>query len=118
MNLETFIKINLSQTDSELYNLIKSRDNLGYDIVYNKYSGLLYGMITHSDELHIYAEEILESVFCNIWKNIDYYNFQTIKFTTYITRILIQTIKDFLGSKQVTYGLDIAGGTFIFRLSS
>jgi DNA-directed RNA polymerase specialized sigma24 family protein len=114
--LETILNERLSYSDSELFDMILHKNNFVYDIVYNSYSGVIYGVILQSTQLKIYAEEIFEIAFCNIWKNIDHYNSEIIKFTTYIVRILIQTIKDFLSSKLVRYNLVHTGGNIVFHL--
>ena len=64
----------IKNTDETIIELLRSRQSDGVSLLYDKYSGALYGVIlrvVHSREI---AEEVLQDVFTKAWRNIDSYD--------------------------------------------
>lgn len=64
----------LRNTDETIIELLRSRQSDGVSLLYDKYSGALYGAIlrvVHSKEI---AEEVLQDTFTKAWRNIDSYD--------------------------------------------
>ena len=64
----------LRNTDETIIELLRSRQPDGVSLLYDKYSGALYGAIlrvVHSKEI---AEEVLQDTFTKAWRNIDSYD--------------------------------------------
>jgi RNA polymerase sigma factor (sigma-70 family) len=78
---------------------LKSRDQLIFSKMYEKYApaflGFIYKML-NDNEL---ANDILQDVFINIWKNIDQYDAAKGRFYTWATNIVRNTTINFLRSK-------------------
>lgn len=104
-------------SDTELYALIIRKEKDGFDYLYDKYCGLLYGLILQSLCLKKYSDEIIELTFINICNAIHLYPGQQMKLNIWIISVLIQTIKDYLDSKSMNYTF-VSGNfpLFIFRL--
>ena len=64
----------LRNTDETIIELLRNRHADGVSLLYDKYSGALYGAIlrvVHSKEI---AEEVLQDTFTKAWRNIDSYD--------------------------------------------
>ena len=64
----------IKNTDETIIELLRSRHSDGVSLLYDKYSGALYGVIlrvVHSREI---AEEVLQDTFTKAWRNIDSYD--------------------------------------------
>jgi RNA polymerase sigma-70 factor, ECF subfamily len=60
--------------ENDLVFLLKSKDERGYSILYNNYSGALFGVINKVVQSGEAAEDLLQDAFLKIWKNIDAYD--------------------------------------------
>lgn len=60
--------------EQDLLELLRSKSEKGFAILYNNYSAAIYGVvhkIVRTDEI---AEDVTQDVFVKIWKNLDQYN--------------------------------------------
>lgn len=64
----------ISIEEEELVFLLKSKDQKGFSILYNNYSGALYGVINRIILSEDDANDLLQDTFLKIWKNIDNYD--------------------------------------------
>lgn len=61
-------------TEQELVESLKKKDQQAYSYLYDNYAGALYGIIIkmlHKEET---AQDLLQEVFVKIWRNIDSYD--------------------------------------------
>jgi RNA polymerase sigma-70 factor, ECF subfamily len=64
----------ISIEEEELVFLLKSKDQKGFSILYNNYSGALYGVINRIILSEDDANDLLQDTFLKIWRNIDNYD--------------------------------------------
>ncbi len=64
-----------SLTDLQIFNKIAASDSKALEILYNRYSAILYTLIKKIVGKENAAEEILTDVFAIVWRKIDYFNF-------------------------------------------
>lgn len=77
----------LRNTDETIIELLRSRQSDGVSLLYDKYSGALYGTIlrvVHSREI---AEEVLQDTFTKAWRNIDSYDTSKGRLYTWLINI-------------------------------
>ena len=60
--------------DENLIEMLRRRDANGVSLLYDKYSGALFGAIVRIVNSREIAEEVLQDTFTKIWKNIDSYD--------------------------------------------
>ena len=65
-------RINIAE--EELVFLLKSKDQKGFSILYNNYSGALYGVIKKIVQSNYDPDDLLQDAFLKIWQNIDNYD--------------------------------------------
>jgi RNA polymerase sigma-70 factor, ECF subfamily len=86
--------------EKELVDLLKRKDKHGFELLYDNYSGVLYGIIlkiVHSEEL---AEDVLQDAFVKIWKNIDAYDASKGTLFTWILNVSRNTAIDKIRSQS------------------
>lgn len=105
-------------SDLQICEFIQHGQEKGFNILYDQYSDLLYGLIMNSVTLHQYAENIIELAFINIWNFIYQLEYQKINITCDIIKILISSIKDFLSSIGILYTLYLDRLVFKFEIAS
>uniref|UniRef100_A0A7V2ZM43 Sigma-70 family RNA polymerase sigma factor n=1 Tax=Ignavibacterium album TaxID=591197 RepID=A0A7V2ZM43_9BACT len=66
---------NINTNDYELLQRVLKRDSKALEILYDKYSPLLYTLIKRIVKDDKLAEEVLADVFVIIWQKTDFYNF-------------------------------------------
>lgn len=76
------------------------KDNRSFTLLYDNYSGSLYGVIYQLINNTEEAEDILQEVFVKIWKNIDSYNESKGRLYTWMLNIARNTTIDKLRSKN------------------
>lgn len=103
-------------SDLQLCGLIKKGEEQGFDLLYDHYSGLLYGLIVRSVQLKAYAEEIIELTFLNVWNFIYSHKDQQINIKREIIRILLSSIKNYLDSKGILFTLSMEHSLFVFKI--
>lgn len=64
----------ISIAEEELVSLLKNRDQKGFNILYNNYSGALFGVINKIVQSDDDANDLLQDTFLKIWRNIDNYD--------------------------------------------
>jgi RNA polymerase sigma-70 factor (ECF subfamily) len=57
-------------TEHELVILLKSRDRIGFEYLYDRYSAALYGIILKIVKSEDNAADVLQDTFLKVWKNI------------------------------------------------
>ncbi|MGE5410086.1 MAG: RNA polymerase sigma factor [Clostridiales bacterium] len=62
-------------SDIELFRKISANDSRALEILYDRYSPLLFSLIKKIVSRDSIAEEILADVFSIIWKKVEYFNF-------------------------------------------
>ena len=90
----------LRNADETIIELLRSRDAEGASLLYDKYSGALYGTIlrvVHSKEL---AEEVLQDTFTKAWRNIDSYDTLKGRLYTWLINIARNTAIDATRAKN------------------
>ncbi|UAY53095.1 RNA polymerase sigma factor [Ferruginibacter albus] len=60
--------------EEELLVLLKSKDRLSFEYLYDNYCGSLYGIIMKIIGDKEIADEVLQDVFLNVWKRIESYD--------------------------------------------
>lgn len=87
-------------TEKELVGLLKNKDKKGFELLYDNYSRVLYGIvlkIVHSESL---AEDVLQDAFVKIWKNIDAYDVSKGTLFTWLLNVCRNTAIDRLRSQS------------------
>ncbi|WP_394995565.1 RNA polymerase sigma factor [Emticicia sp.] len=64
----------ISIAEEELVSLLKNKDQKGFNILYNNYSGALFGVVNKIVQSNDDANDLLQDTFLKIWKNIDNYD--------------------------------------------
>lgn len=64
----------ISISEEELVALLKDKDQRGFTILYNNYSGALYGVLNKIIQSDDDANDLLQDTFLKIWKNIGNYD--------------------------------------------
>lgn len=64
----------ISIAEEELVSLLKIKDQKGFNILYNNYSGALFGVINKIVQSDDDANDLLQDTFLKIWRNIDNYD--------------------------------------------
>ncbi len=84
--------------NSSLVKMIKLKNEKGFQVLYQKYSGALYSAILRFGIRPEAGEDLLQDTFVNIWKNIE--NYDTLKGTlfTWMLRIARNKAIDYLRS--------------------
>ena len=87
-------------TEEELLSALKSKRRDAVGILYDKYSGFLFGIINRIVQSNEIAEDILQEVFVKIWKNIGTYDSKKAKLVTWMANIARNLSIDKIRSKE------------------
>ncbi|HET6227133.1 MAG TPA: sigma-70 family RNA polymerase sigma factor [Bacteroidia bacterium] len=87
-------------TEEELVSLLKKKDTAAYGLLYDNYSGALFGVISRVVNVEEIAEDILQDVFVKIWKNIENYDASKGRLFTWMLNIARNAAIDYSRSKQ------------------
>ena len=90
----------LKYTEDELIALLKNKDLVAYNALYDNYSAALYGIITRIVPAEEIAEDLLQEVFIKIWKSIDSYDPKKGRLFTWMLNISRNASIDYARSKQ------------------
>jgi RNA polymerase sigma-70 factor, ECF subfamily len=60
--------------EADLLDLLKSKSEKGFSILYDNYSGAIFGVINKIVQSDHLAADVTQDTFVKIWKNIDNYN--------------------------------------------
>lgn len=77
--------------DIEVIQRIIHKDKDALYLLYDKYSGALFGVISRICQNRVLAEDVLQEAFVKIWENINSYNPEKGKFYTWAYRIAKNT---------------------------
>lgn len=80
--------------EDALVALLKTRENRGYNILYDNYSAALYGSILKIVRDEDVASDTLQDTFVKIWKNIDQYSKEKGTLFTWMLRMARNTAID------------------------
>ncbi|MCX7877808.1 MAG: sigma-70 family RNA polymerase sigma factor [Ignavibacteria bacterium] len=87
-------------TDQEMVSLIRKGDRTGISDLYDKYAPVLFALIYRIIQRKDLAEDLLQEVFVKIWMNIESYDPDKSKFSTWIVNIARNLTIDTLRSKN------------------
>lgn len=90
----------LTYTEEELVSLLKNKDVVAYNLLYDNYSSALYGIVTRIIPTEEIAQDILQDVFVKIWKSIDMYDKSKGRLYTWMLNIARNSAIDYSRSKQ------------------
>lgn len=84
--------------EENLVQLIKAKNERGFNILYDKYCGALYGILTKIVKRSEIADDLLQDTFVKIWKNIDKYDASKGTLFTWMLNIARNLAIDYLRS--------------------
>lgn len=87
-------------TEDELVALLKNKDAVAYNVLYDNYSTALYGIVARIIPAEEIAQDILQDVFVKIWKSIDMYDKSKGRLYTWMLNIARNSAIDYSRSKQ------------------
>ncbi len=90
----------INYTEEELVSLLKNKDMVAYNALYDNYSAALYGVIARVVPAEEIAEDILQDVFVKIWKSIESYDKTKGRLYTWMLNIARNSSIDYARSKQ------------------
>lgn len=90
----------LTHTEEELVALLKDKDVVAYNVLYDNYSPALYGIVARIIPAEEIAQDILQDVFVKIWKSIDMYDKSKGRLYTWMLNIARNSAIDYSRSKQ------------------
>jgi RNA polymerase sigma factor (sigma-70 family) len=90
----------IKYTEEELVALLKNKDMVAYNALYDHYSASLYGVISKIILVEEIAQDILQEVFIKIWKGIDSYDSNKGRLFTWMLNISRNSAIDYTRSKQ------------------
>ena len=82
----------------ELVQMVKSKSERGFNILYDNYCGALYGILIRFVLRRDVADDLLQDVFLKIWKNIDCFDPQKGSLFTWMLNITRNQAIDYLRS--------------------
>ncbi|MCX8104334.1 MAG: sigma-70 family RNA polymerase sigma factor [Ignavibacterium album] len=98
---------NINTNDYELLQRVLKRDSKALEILYDKYSPLLYTLIKRIVKDDKLAEEVLADVFVIIWQKTDFYNFDYKNVYSWIVLLTknkaVDTLRRRNGNTRVEY---------------
>ncbi|MEO1652190.1 MAG: sigma-70 family RNA polymerase sigma factor [Bacteroidota bacterium] len=89
-----------SINEAELIVRLRNKDRKAYAILYDRYSGALYGVILKIVKYEEIAQDVLQDTFVKIWKKIDAYSATKGTLFTWILNIARNTAIDRLRSQE------------------
>ena len=92
---------NISSTDIELMQRVSSNDSKALEILYNRYSALLYTLVKKIVREEQTAEEILSEIFVIIWRKADKFDINTGNVYTWLVTLARNKAVDTLRRTQV-----------------
>ncbi|CAN5549421.1 sigma-70 family RNA polymerase sigma factor [soil metagenome] len=86
--------------EEELVALLKNKDAVAYNVLYDNYSAALFGVVARIIPAEEIAQDILQDVFVKIWKSIDKYDKTKGRLYTWMLNIARNSAIDYSRSKQ------------------
>ena len=90
----------LKLTTEELVSLLKSRDEKGFNYLYDNYSGALYGVIIKIINYQEESNEVLQDVFVKIWNSIQSFDANKGSLYTWMLNVARNSAIDRVKSKS------------------
>lgn len=92
-------KITDRTAEESLLKTLKTGNMQGYELLYDKYCAMLYGIILRIVRDEADAENLLQDCFVKIWRNIESYDASKGRLATWLINIARNTAIDFTRSK-------------------
>lgn len=89
--------------ENELIRLLKAKEKMGFDYLYQNYSEAIYGIIFRMVNNAQVAEDLLQDVFIKIWQNVENYNPNKGRFFTWMLNLSKNLVIDKLRSANYKY---------------
>lgn len=83
-----------------LVQLVQSKSEKGFNILYDNYCGVLYGVLIKFVEQNDVADDLLQEVFLKIWKNIDSFDSEKGSLFTWMLNITRNHAIDYIRSSS------------------
>ncbi|PJB00614.1 MAG: hypothetical protein CO128_00060 [Ignavibacteriales bacterium CG_4_9_14_3_um_filter_30_11] len=114
--------INSNLTDSDLMLRVANYDSKALEVLYDRYSPLLYTLIKKIVEKKVLAEEVLIEVFAIIWRKIELYDSEKNNAFTWLVSIARNKAVDVVrrkkgGAGNINYSEEFENRFIIPRLS-
>ncbi len=93
----------LQYTEEQLVQLLRSKSQEAFDVLYDNYSPALYGIILKIVPLEEAAQDVLQESFIKIWKNFANYDRSKGTLFTWMLNVSRNTAIDHNRSKHVKY---------------
>jgi len=87
-------------TEDELIIALKDKDREAVGILYDRYSGFLFGLIYRIVQSEQIAEDLLQEIYVKIWNNIGTYDSSKAKLVTWMANIARNLSIDKIRSKD------------------
>lgn len=92
---------NINRTEANLVELLKNKEHLGLEYLYDNYSQALFGIIVRIVQSSAIAEEVLQDAFMKIWTKIDDYDPDKSRLFTWMLNVTRNLAIDKIRSKEV-----------------
>ncbi|AEE50543.1 RNA polymerase sigma factor [Haliscomenobacter hydrossis] len=93
------------QDDIDLINQLKAGDEKAYEVLYDRYSAMLYGVMCRIVNDHQEVEHLLQDCFVKIWQNIGQFDASKGRLATWLINIARNLAIDFTRSKYFSQKL-------------
>jgi RNA polymerase sigma factor (sigma-70 family) len=90
----------IKYTEENLVTLLKNKDLIAYNSLYDNYSSAIYGIISRIVPSEKIAQDLLQDVFIKIWKGIGGYDREKGRLFTWMLNIARNTAIDYTRSRQ------------------
>jgi RNA polymerase sigma-70 factor, ECF subfamily len=87
-------------TEEQLVLMLRKRQQGGMELLYDRYSGALFGVVTKMVQSTEVAEDILQEAFVKIWENIDAYDATKGRLFTWMLNVTRNLTIDKIKSKN------------------
>ncbi len=94
------MKTKIEITEEQLVFALKSKSTVAFEILYDRYSALIYGVINKIVNNTEFAEDATQDVFVKIYKNIDKFDPAKAKLATWLINVSRNTALDVVKSKN------------------
>ena len=84
--------------DQDIIQLILKGDSCGYEILFDRYGAMLFGIITRIVKNEADSENLLQDCFLEIWRKINTFNLGKERFATWLIHIARRCALDFVQS--------------------
>ncbi|MDR3625861.1 MAG: sigma-70 family RNA polymerase sigma factor [Ignavibacteriaceae bacterium] len=95
------LALNISSTDIDLMQRVSSNDSKALEVLYNRYSSLLYTLVKKIVSEEQTAEDILSEIFVIVWRKADLFDFNTGNVYTWLVTLARNKAVDTLRRLQL-----------------